>query len=132
MLKKPVKNGPTGTDSQSSSSRVAPPAFGLGEEERIMYDPMEQMELEADTLYLAEIEYELARNMSAAFVDATPPGNLRMAAMSIATARWDAVRRDVEKGRLSQDDARVLYKRAVAHKVITPQMAKHQIVLSCS
>lgn len=94
-----------------------------------MYDPVEEMECEADTIYREEIEYELARNMSTAFVDATPAGNLRMAALSIVTARWDSVRRDVKKGRLSQIDAFSLLERAVNYKILVPQMAEHQMRL---
>ena len=89
-----------------------------------MYDSTEEMEL--DALYREAVEHELTRDMSTAFVDATPPGNLRMAALSIVTARWDTIRRDVEKGRLSQSDALGLYDRALSYKAVTPQMAEHQ------
>ena len=91
-----------------------------------MYDPMEQMEREADDLYREEIAYELARDMSEAFLDSVTVGPLQMAALSIATARWDAVRRDVEKGRLSGAEVMALYGKAVRYKVVTQEMASRQ------
>lgn len=91
-----------------------------------MYDPMEIMEQEADTIYRDIIAYELARNMSIAFVERFPPGDLKMAALSVATARFDAVRRDVDKGKLSLRQVFHVYDMAVKYKVTSQKMAEHQ------
>jgi len=74
-----------------------------------------------------DIEPDL--RMRFAFVNSFPPGPLRFAALSVATARWDDVQKDVARGRLTVEQAATIYGQAVAHQVATPAMAEHQVRL---
>ena len=87
-----------------------------------------QAQIDEDMIYREAVGYELAQNMSTAFVNCFD-GKLKMAAMSIVTARWDAIRRDLDKGRLTKKEVTRLYQEAVTHKVVTADMATHQLRL---
>jgi len=88
-----------------------------------------QAQIDEDMAYREIVEYELAQNMSIAFVNCFDDAKLKMAAMSIASARWDAVRRDLDKGRITKDEVARLYQEAVAYKVVTVDMASQQLGL---
>ena len=83
-------------------------------------------EQEIDEEYLAQEQYSLRRLMSADFI-AKFDGKEKMAALSLATGRYDSVKRDVEKGRLSYGQVTALYFSAIAHKVVTHEMATLQL-----
>lgn len=86
-------------------------------------------ERELDELYLYEVNYKLERSMADTYVDYYSERHMKNAALSIATARWDSVRSDVSRGKLTKEEAFDLYGKAVRYKVVQPRMAEQQLDL---